>query len=250
MRGGSQSVGRLPRPRASDSLAALHLNGRGGRGFWRCPPGERPDRPRRLWSCTFEQLDGEGILLDGVCWQARADGSLIQAPHEEAIPFWVATHFQAEHQMRVSDIGSIADLGGRIDPVRPGANLFVAIKIQGLFEQVEMRTVSRVPEGMGLLEASKNQTMVRLEKVSGTLVGFWSPAHTTSLNIPGYHFHFLSDDHGSGGHVLDVKADSLNVELDFQSNLRLALPETKQFLEADLSRDISEELHQAEGVSR
>jgi acetolactate decarboxylase len=47
-----------------------------------------------------------------------------------------------------------------------------------------------------------------------------------------------------------VKADSLNVELDFQSNLRLALPETKQFLEADLSRDISEELHQAEGVSR
>lgn len=199
---------------------------------------------------TFEQLDGEGILLDGVCWQARADGSLTQAPPEEAIPFWVATHFQAEHQMRVSDIGSIEDLGGRIDPARPGANLFVAIKIQGLFEQVEMRTVSRVPEGMGLLEASKNQAMVRLEKVSGTLVGFWSPAHTTSLNIPGYHFHFLSDDHGSGGHVLDVKADSLNVELDFQSNLRLALPETKQFLEADLSRDISEELHQAEGVSR
>ena len=23
---------------------------------------------------TFEQLDGEGILLDGFCWQARADG--------------------------------------------------------------------------------------------------------------------------------------------------------------------------------
>ena len=61
--------------------------------------------------------------------------------------------------------------------------------------------------------------------------------------------HFI-DDHSSGGHVLDVKADALEVELDFQSNLRLALPETKQFLEADLSRDISEDLHQAEGVSR
>ena len=195
---------------------------------------------------TFEQLDGEGILLDGVCWQARADGSLIQAPPDEAIPFWVATHFQAERQISVTDVGSIEDLGARIDPVRPGANLFVAIKIQGLFEQVEMRTVSRVPEGMGLLEASKNQAMVCLEKVPGTLVGFWSPAHTTSLNIPGYHFHFLSDDHGSGGHVLDLKADSLEIELDFQSNLRLALPETKQFLEADLSRDISEQLHTAE----
>ena len=29
-------------------------------------------------------------------WQARADGSLIQAPPDEAIPFWVATHFQAD----------------------------------------------------------------------------------------------------------------------------------------------------------
>ena len=111
---------------------------------------------------------------------------------------------------------------------------------------MEIRTVSRVPEGVGLREASTNQAMLCIEKVPGTLVGFWSPAHTLSLNIPGYHFHFLSDDHSSGGHVLDLKADSLEIELDFQSNLRLALPETKQFLEADLSNDISEQLRKAE----
>ena len=199
---------------------------------------------------TFEQLDGEGILLDGVCWQVRADGSVIKAPQEEAIPFWVATHFEAERHLTVSAIQSLQELGEQIDPVRPGANFFVAIRVKGVFEHVEMRTVSRVPEGMGLLEASNNQTTFKAENVSGSLVGFWSPTHTTSLNIPGYHFHFLADDHSSGGHVLDVKADALEVELDFQSNLRLALPETKQFLEADLSRDISEDLHQAEGVSR
>ena len=150
----------------------------------------------------------------------------------------------------MSSIQSLQELGEQIDPVRPGANFFVAIRITGVFEHVAMRTVSRVPEGTGLLEASSKQTTFNAEQVSGTLVGFWSPTHTTSLNIPGYHFHFLADDHSSGGHVLDVKADALKIELDFQSNLRLALPETKQFLEADLSRDISEELHQAEGVSR
>ncbi len=199
---------------------------------------------------TFEQLDGEGILLDGVCWQVRADGSLIKAPQEETIPFWVATHFEAERHLTVSSIQSLQELGEQIDPVRPGANFFVAIRITGVFEHVAMRTVSRVPEGTGLLEASSKQTTFNAEQVSGTLVGFWSPTHTTSLNIPGYHFHFLADDYSSGGHVLDVKADTLKIELDFQSNLRLVLPETKQFLEADLSRDISEELHQAEGVSR
>ena len=75
---------------------------------------------------------------------------------------------------------------------------------------------------------------------------FGALAHTLSLNIPGYHFHFLADDHSSGGHVLDLKADSLEIELDFQSNLRLAHPETQQFREADFFNDISEQLHTAE----
>ena len=38
----------------------------------------------------------------------------------------------------------------------------------------------------------------------------------------------------------------LQVELDLQSNLRLALPQTKEFLEADLSGDIAATLHTAE----
>ncbi|MEB3239994.1 MAG: acetolactate decarboxylase, partial [Cyanobacteriota bacterium] len=29
---------------------------------------------------TFEGLDGEGILLDGCCWQACGDGTVRQAP--------------------------------------------------------------------------------------------------------------------------------------------------------------------------
>ena len=195
---------------------------------------------------TFEQLDGEGILLDGICWQARADGSVCRAPADEGIPFWVATHFEAQQRFSLSGVGSIEALGTQLDPKRPGANLFVAIRITGLFDEVLMRSVSKVPKGVGLLEASQDQTMVRRNNIRGTLAGFWSPEHTTSLNIPGYHFHFLADDHSSGGHVLDVQAAELQVELDLQSNLRLALPQTKEFLEADLSGDIAATLHTAE----
>ena len=195
---------------------------------------------------TFEQLDGEGILLDGICWQARADGSVCRAPADEGIPFWVATHFEAQQRFSLSGVDSIEALGAQLDPQRPGANLFVAIRITGLFDEVLMRSVSKVPKGVGLLEASQDQTMVRRNNIRGTLAGFWSPEHTTSLNIPGYHFHFLADDHSSGGHVLDVQAAELQVELDLQSNLRLALPQTKEFLEADLSGDIAATLHTAE----
>lgn len=199
---------------------------------------------------TFEQLDGEGILLDGICWQARADGSLSRAPLDEGIPFWIATHFESEQQMTIGSVTSHEQLGQLLDPHRPSANLFVAIRISGLFDELLVRSVSRVEQGATLLDASRVQATFLHQNVRGTLVGFWSPTHASSLNIPGYHFHFLSDDRMHGGHLLDLKASALTVDFDLQSNLRLALPETREFLMADLSADPTAALEEAEGVKR
>ena len=195
---------------------------------------------------TFEQLDGEGILLNGVCWQAGADGTLIKAPMEEGIPFWISTHFACERKMRVGPISDLTQFGQLLDPYRPSANLFVAIRVTGEFDEVMVRSVSRVEQGASLLDATRAQTTFTYHAIRGTLVGFWSPAHASSLNIPGYHLHFLSDDQRHGGHLLDLKATALEVEFDFQSNLRLALPETKEFLMADLSGDPTAALEEAE----
>lgn len=195
---------------------------------------------------TFEQLDGEGILLDGVCWQACADGRLREAPPEEGIPFWIATHFESEQRVQLGPVSSFEQLGALLDPHRPGANLFVALRIRGVFEELLVRSVSRVEAGATLLDATRSQTTFSHQAISGTLVGFWSPTHASSLNIPGYHLHFLSDDHRHGGHLLDLKAASLDVDFDFQSNLRLALPETREFLTADLTADPTAALEEAE----
>ena len=195
---------------------------------------------------TFEQLDGEGILLDGVCWQARADGRVSQAPGGEGIPFWIATHFEPEVTVPQGPIHSLEHLGQLLDPYRPGENLFVAIRVTGLFEEILVRSVSRVEQGTTLVEAAEGQATFSHRGLRGSLVGFWSPTHASSLNIPGYHLHFLSDDRCHGGHLLDVKAEAVQVEFDFQSNLRLALPETREFLTADLSADPTAALEKAE----
>ena len=36
-------------------------------------------------------------------------------------------------------------------------------------------------------------------------MGFRSPAWALGLNVPGYHWYFLSDDRTVGGHVLDCR---------------------------------------------
>jgi acetolactate decarboxylase len=198
---------------------------------------------------TFDHLDGEGILLDGICWQARADGSLSRAPDQELTPFFVVTHFHSDQQHQLNNLRSWSDLCERLDRLRPSDNVFMAIRVRGLLERIEVRSVSAVETGTNLVAAAAEQTVFDHRNLSGTLVGFWSPSYASSLNVPGYHFHFLSDDHRCGGHVLEngaLEARAVTVDLHLESDLRLMLPQTRAFLEADLSHDPTAALAKAE----
>jgi len=75
-----------------------------------------------------------------------------------------------------------------------------------------------------------------------TLVGFWSPGFAPALAIPGYHLHALTDDRSQGGHVFDVRARTLRVEVHRVSDLRVVFPDNEAFLEADLTPDAAEAL--------
>ena len=196
---------------------------------------------------TFDGLDGEAILLDGLCWQARGDGSVQVAPDTALAPFFVATHFAADTEASFGEVSSFADLRQRLDDLRPSANLFVAIRLHGLFKRIKVRTACKTAPGTDLVTATSHQAEFELQNVSGSLVGFWSPDYARTITVPGYHLHFLSDDHRHGGHLLELAADSLQLGLHMESNLHLALPETAAFLAADLTGDPSLALATAEG---
>src|SRR4029077_13546234 len=50
------------------------------------------------------------------------------------------------------------------------------------------------------------QVVHTLVDVDGILIGFRSPAAASSVNVAGWHFHFLSADKTRGGHVLSLTA--------------------------------------------
>jgi len=196
---------------------------------------------------TFEGLDGEGILLDGCCWQACSDGKVRQAPADALAPFWVATRFQADHRETLSQVSSWADLTGRLDGLRDSSNLFVAIRLRGVFDRIRYRVACKAEPGVDLVSATNTQAIFALEQVAGTLVGFWTPSYARTINVPGYHLHLLSDDHRHAGHVLELQSRMLSLELQRESQLQLVLPETPEFLRADLSSDPAAALARAEG---
>jgi Alpha-acetolactate decarboxylase len=65
--------------------------------------------------------------------------------------------------------------------------------------------------------------------------------------VPGFHLHYLSDDRGDGGHILDftLPADA-RIEYDITPEFTMVLPTSGPFTGIDLSQDLSKELEEAE----
>ena len=91
---------------------------------------------------TFNGLDGEMLVLDGVCYQLRGDGSASVADPEQRTPFAVVTWFAADRAFEVSAPVDRAELKARIDESLPSANLIVAVRVTGDFSVIRTRTVT------------------------------------------------------------------------------------------------------------
>jgi acetolactate decarboxylase len=195
---------------------------------------------------TFDGLDGEMVVLEGRFYQCRADGSVHEVEETTRSPFAVITAFAAERTVDLAAVADLAALESALDELRRSDNIFYAFRVDGHFRRVHTRAMAKTAEGVPLVEAAAHQPEFELHDVSGTLVGFWSPSYARTLTVPGYHLHFLTDDRRAGGHVLECSGDDLRVQIQHEAEMRVALPENREFLEADLSRDPGAALDRAE----
>lgn len=184
---------------------------------------------------TFEELDGEMILVDGHCYQARGDGTVTEVADEVLTPFATVVAFAVDESHVLTDIASFDDLTSRLDALRESDNEFIAWRITGFLDTLRMRAACRHASGTPLAEAVADQAIFECADLPATIVGFWSPAFSQAIAIPGYHLHAISDDRVHAGHVFDLRAQSLTVGVHRVSDLHVALPETEAFLQAVLS---------------
>ena len=199
---------------------------------------------------TFEELDGEMVIVDGHFFQARSDGSVREVDDHVLTPFAVITRFSPEAAVVLDQCPDMGHLTSGFDSLRHSDNLFYALRVDGTFEFVRTRAMCRTQEGVPLVQAAAIQPEFEFRHIPGTLVGFWTPEYARTLNVPGYHLHFLSDDHSCGGHLLQCRGANLRLQIQRQGSYHIALPETEDFLKADLRRDPTADLAQAEGEQK
>ncbi|MFD1394059.1 acetolactate decarboxylase [Lacticaseibacillus jixianensis] len=195
---------------------------------------------------TLTGLDGELIILAGVVYQVQASGQ-VRVIETGAVPFanvhWAA--FQAARPVAAPDAPAaeaaiLKQVGSR--------NLFAAIRWHGRFAQVVTRAVKKQTRPYpGLAQTAADQAVFTRDGAVGTLMGYWSPQLYAGMASPGFHLHFLSDDHNFGGHVLSFAGVAGELAVQRFSDVQLHLPASdSEFLAADLDGDLLGDITKAE----
>ena len=196
---------------------------------------------------TFDALDGEMIVIDHQAYQARADGTVHLTPSDTATPFASVVNFKADTTTGLKGALTEKMFQATADKLAPNQNLFLAVRFDGTFPSMKVRSVSKQEKPYPpLAEAVQHQAVFEYTNVAGTVLGFRCPAFVKGVNVPGWHLHFISKDRKIGGHILGFTAAGGNLRLDTCDRFYMILPEQQQFSILDLSQDRSKELEKVE----
>lgn len=196
---------------------------------------------------TYDRMDGEMIVVDGILYQARADGKVYAPDLDNRTPFATVCRFQPDQAWTLNGPVNLEGLKEAMDTKASNQNVFVAIRVEGSFSFMKTHALQiqskPYPPTAEVVKACVQREM---EHVSGTIVGFRSPPYVRGVGDPGYHLHFLSADKTQGGHILAFDMDRGDCAVDICSNYHVMLPEEGAALaDIDLSKDIVKEFHEA-----
>ena len=200
---------------------------------------------------TFEDVNGEMIVMDGHCYRADQAGHVTVVAPETGVPFAAVAKLYGEQQFllkNMPDITSVqSELTRKIEE-RFGLNSMHVVRIDGEFEKVDAR--SEAPyrsHHISLKEVlSKTQKAFLFENICGSLVGVYFPDYMDGINMPGWHLHFLSEDRSKGGHVFNVSIREGTAKVDKISSIVINLPKEAAFDTYSLKQDLQDEIKSVE----
>lgn len=178
---------------------------------------------------TFEGVNGEMIVVDGQCFRAKDDGSVVVADDDMGVPFASVCNAAGNIRFDVQEMCSIEELKTlltiKIEELF-GLNSMHMVRIDGEFEVVDARSEEAYHAiHISLKDMLKEtQKAFKFDNVSGTLVCVYYPDFMDGINAAGWHIHFISDDRRKGGHVFDLKMKSGHALLDKISKIEIQLP--------------------------
>lgn len=189
---------------------------------------------------SFDFLDGELVMLDGVAYRIRENGEISVGTDNDQIVYADAGFFNKDDVFTIEKSIQFSDLASELDANKKSPHYFYIYKIHGNFKHIKLGGVPKVerPFTDGLDVLIPKRPVFETDNVVGTLVGFYCPDYIGHINAKGHHFHFISDDKKWGGHVMDFESSSvLEVQVDQKTKYQFDLPSNEEFENVNLSKE-------------
>ncbi len=190
-------------------------------------PMDTVQRPEGFGLGTFEHLDGEMLVIDGVVYRVAVDGKVNKPSADSMIPFaCVSVLDDADVNEEIGAAASKAELEKLLKAKLPSLNYPSLIVIEGEFDMMTTRSVPAQQKPYPTLAevVAEGQKVFELGAQKGTIVAFYCPSSFAGLNAPGFHFHFLNEARDAGGHVLDLALKSGTLQIQTLTSYQLILP--------------------------
>ena len=200
---------------------------------------------------TFENVDGEMIVADGVCFRAMVDGTVAEAPGKLGVPFASVSRLSGVRSFPLEGVENIdalkTVLTQRVEEDF-GLNSMHMVRIDGTFDRVSARSESGQRTQHVTLKdmLQKRQRDFFFDDIEGTLICVYYPDYMDGINVPGWHLHFLSADKTRGGHVFDCVPRRATARLDKISRIEIQLPFSPAFDTYSLKSASQDEIRQVE----
>ena len=204
---------------------------------------------------TFEGVDGEMILLDGVCYRARQDGTVSRAAPDVGVPFASAASVQGGSAFELGKTAGIDalkhELTCKVDESF-ALNSMHIVTLIGVFDSVSARSESAYrAEHVTLKDMlATTQREFVFENLNGTLVCVYYPDYMDGINASGWHLHFLSEDRTKGGHVFDLSLPRGRAVFYRIDRIEIQLPATPAFDTYSLKEASQKEIAEVEQGGR
>lgn len=197
---------------------------------------------------TFNRVDGELLIDKGHVYKISYDGSVKEVPDSDSTSAAFVKFFKADTVIHLNGPGLTYEkvqekLTHLLNP-----NGIYALRISATFptmttraEKPAKKPYTSLPEHL-----KYNQVVFELKNTTGICSGFLLPPYLARTNVPGFHLHYLADDHKSGGHIFNFTADAVTVEVDMAKGFTIENNTNAEFGKVNLQPDRGAELKKIE----
>ena len=200
---------------------------------------------------TFEDVNGEMIVVDGQCFRATEDGTVWEAEPDMGVPFASVAKADFSPGFEVRDIPDIEKMKELLTLKIEedfGLNSIHIARIDGYFHTIHARAGAPYRSQHITLKdiLSKTQKDFCFESLYGTLVCVYYPDYMDGINASGWHMHFVSQDRSLGGHVFEVSMRSGECQVQKMDRIEIQLPKEPAFDTYSLKEASKDEIAQVE----